>query len=330
VGEIVIEILHQRGLHLPGHDLWLDPQRGQPLAFVSHAHSDHIARHREVLMTAATARFMRARLSGKRTEHIAEFGESRDFAGGRVMLLPAGHILGSAQFFFETDAGSLLYTGDFKLSPGLAAEPCEWRRADTLIMETTFGLPRYRMPPRAEVAARVVTFCRETIDAGEVPVLLGYSLGKAQEIVRIVLDAGLAPMLHESVWEMTALHRELSPDFPAGALRFKASAAAGHVVVFPPNASASAALERIGARRTAILTGWALDSGAKYRSRCDEAFPLSDHADYDELLRYVDLVQPKRVLTVHGFASEFAADLRRRGVEAWALAQHNQLELMLG
>ena len=110
-------------------------------------------------MTAATAQFMRARLSGKRTEHIAAFGEPRDFAGGRATLLPAGHILGSAQIFFETDAGSLLYTGDFKLAPGLTAEPCEWRRADTLIMETTFGLPRYRMPPRAEVAARVVEFC---------------------------------------------------------------------------------------------------------------------------------------------------------------------------
>jgi Cft2 family RNA processing exonuclease len=325
----LINIVHQRGLHLPAHGLWLDPQRAQALAFVSHAHGDHIARHREVLMTAATAQFMRARLSGKRTEHIAAFGEPHEFAGGRATLLQAGHILGSAQIFFETDAGSLLYTGDFKLAPGLAAEPCEWRRADTLIMETTFGLPRYRMPPREETIARIVTFCRETFDAGAVPVLLGYSLGKAQEIIRIVLGAGLTPMLHESVWEMTAIHRELCADFPGGSVRFRASSAKGHVVIFPPNA-ASTPLEKIGARRTAILTGWALDPGAKYRSRCDEAFPLSDHADYDELLRYVELVQPKRVLTVHGFAAEFAADLRRRGIEAWALAQENQLELKFG
>ncbi len=60
----LITILHQRGLHLPEHGLWLDPHRAKPLAFVSHAHSDHIARHRDVLMTAATARFMRERLGG--------------------------------------------------------------------------------------------------------------------------------------------------------------------------------------------------------------------------------------------------------------------------
>ncbi len=325
----MITVQHQRGLHLPEHGLWLDPQRAQPLAFVSHAHSDHIARSGEVLLTAATARFMRERLGGRRAEHIAAFGEVREFAGGRATLLPAGHILGSAQIFFESTAGSLLYTGDFKLAQGGAAEPCEWRRADTLVMETTFGLPRYRMPPRAETVARIIAFCRETLDAGAVPVLLGYSLGKAQEIVRIVLDAGLVPMMHESVWKMTVLHRELCADFPRGGVRFRAAAAKGRVLVFPPSAMGSAELRKIGAHRTAILTGWALDPAAKFRLRCDEVFPLSDHADYDELLRYVELVQPMRVLTVHGFASEFAADLRRRGVEAWALAGENQLELRL-
>jgi Cft2 family RNA processing exonuclease len=326
----LITILHQNGLHLPGHGLWLDPHKAKPLAFVSHAHSDHIGRHREVLLSQATARLMNARLPGKRIENVIAFGETRDFAGGSVTLLPAGHILGSAQFHFETDAGSLLYTGDFKLTPGLSAEPCEWRRADTLIMETTFGLPRYRMPPRAQVATQVIAFCREAIEAGEVPVLLGYSLGKAQEIIRILLAAGLTPMLHESVWRMTEIYRELCPGFPGGSVRFRSSEVHGPVLVFPPSAARAEALEKIGPHRTAMLTGWALDSGAKFRHGCDAAFPLSDHADYDELLRYVDIVKPKRVFTVHGFAAEFAADLRRRGIEAWALAEDNQLELKLG
>src|SRR5690606_28195115 len=40
-----------------------------------------------------------------------------------------------------------------------------------------------------------------------------------------------------------------------------------------------------------------------------------------------DAVQPKRVLTLHGFAREFAQTLRERGIEAWAVGQDNQLEL---
>jgi Cft2 family RNA processing exonuclease len=79
--------------------------------------------------------------------------------------------------------------------------------------------------------------------------------------------------------------------------------------------------------RTAVITGWALDPGAIYRHRCTAAFPLSDHADYPSLLQFVERVQPKRVFTVHGFAQEFAATLRQRGIDALALGQPNQLDL---
>ena len=86
---------------------------------------------------------------------------------------------------------------------------------------------------------------------------------------------------------------------------------------------------RVPAVRTAVVTGWAVDSGTIYRSRCDAAFPLSDHADFNDLLRFVELVQPKRVLTLHGYAREFAQTLRARGLDALALGHGNQLEFSL-
>ena len=66
-------------------------------------------------------------------------------------------------------------------------------------METTYGLPRYRLPPTDEVIGQIVAFCRDALEAGAVPVLLGYSLGKAQEILCSLAGAGLKPMLHGSV-----------------------------------------------------------------------------------------------------------------------------------
>ena len=196
-------------------------------------------------------------------------------------------------------------------------------------METTFGLPKHRMPPAEQVFAEMVEWCRAALADGVTPVLLGYALGKAQEIICALIAAGLVPMLHHKVWQMTQLYHELRPDFPKGSVRFDAGDPKGKVLVFPPHLAREKVLDRIKKKRTAVVTGWALDKNVTYRYGCDAAFPLSDHADYDELLRYVELVQPKRVLTVHGFAAEFAADLRRRGVEAWALAQENQLELTL-
>ena len=325
----MIEVRYERGVYLPQQDFWLDPWDAKRFAFVSHAHSDHIALHQEVIVSERTARLMRARLPGSRVEHSLPFGERRSIRSVDVMLLPAGHIFGSAQCLVSAGEETLLYTGDFKLRPGKSAEQAEWRHADTLVMETTFGVPRYRFPPTNEVVERMVAFCSEAIDTGEVPVLLGYSLGKAQEILCALEGAGLTPMLHGSVYEMTRIYEQLGQSF-CKYVRYNRNDVDGKVLICPPSANRSSMLEKITRKRVALISGWAVDPNAVYRYQVDAAFPLSDHADYDDLLRYVELVQPRRVLTLHGFAAAFASDLRARGLEAWALSEENQMELRFG
>jgi DNA ligase-1 len=325
----VIDVRYERGVYLPQQDFWLDPWDAKRFAFVSHAHSDHIAPHQEVVVSERTARLMQVRLPGSRVEHSLPFGERRSIRNVDVMLLPAGHIFGSAQCLVFAGEQTLLYTGDLKLRPGRSAEQAEWHRADTLVMETTFGVPRYRFPPTKEVIDRMVAFCSETIDAGEVPVLLGYSLGKAQEILCALEGAGLSPMLHGSVYRMTRIYEQLGQSF-CKYVRYNRNDVAGKVLICPPTANHSPMLEKIPRKRVAMISGWAVDPHAVYRYQVDAAFPLSDHADYDDLLRYVNLVQPRRVLTLHGFAAAFASDLRARGLEAWALSEENQMELHFG
>jgi DNA ligase 1 len=325
----VIKVRYERGVYLPEEDLWLDPWDPQRFAFVSHAHSDHIAPHREIIVSEKTARLMRTRMPGERTEHVVPFGETRNIRGISLTLLPAGHIFGSAQIWIETGAGSLLYTGDFKLRKGRSAEPTEWKRAETLIIETTYGLPRYRFPPTEQVINQIVSFCHDTLEEGGVPVLLGYSLGKAQEILCSLAGAGLVPMLHGSVYEMTRIYEQFGQAF-CEYVRYNPQEVQGKVLICPPSANRSRMLEKIPRKRVAVISGWAVEPNAIYRYQVDAAFPLSDHADYTDLVRYVELVQPERVLTLHGFAGEFARDLRERGIEAWALTEENQMELGFG
>ena len=325
----MIEVRYERGVYLPQQDFWLDAWDAKPFAFVSHAHSDHIAPHQEVIVSERTAWLMRVRLPGSRIEHPMPFGERRSIRGVDVMLIPAGHIFGSAQCLVFAGEETLLYSGHFKLRPGRSAEQAEWRHADTLVMETTFGVPRYRFPPTKEVIDQMVAFCVETISAGEVPVLLGYSLGKAQEILCALEGAGLTPMLHGSVYQMTRVYEQLGQAF-CKYVRYKRNDVAGKVLICPPSANRSPMLEQIPRKRVALISGWAIDPHAVYRYQVDAAFPLSDHADYNDLLRYVELVRPRRVLTLHGFAAAFACDLRARGLEAWALAEENQMELVFG
>jgi DNA ligase-1 len=322
------QVEFRAGVWLPQIAWWLDAHFPQSRSFVSHAHSDHIAPHGEILCSAGTSRLMRARMPGERIEHVLPFGRTEQLtAGATVTLHPAGHIYGSAQSLIVHETyGTLLYTGDFKLRPGRSAEKCATPRAEVLIMETTFGRPHYVFPPTAQVLTDIASFCWSCLDEGETPFLFGYSLGKSQELLCGLAEARVPVMLHPQTLRLTRIYEELGITFPPYR-EFNADEVGGHVVICPPQANNSSFLKKVPRRRTAVVTGWAMDPGAIYRYQCDAAFPLSDHADYPDLLRFVEAVQPKRVLTLHGFAQEFALTLRDRGIEAWAIGEDNQLEL---
>src|SRR4051812_39680845 len=305
------QVEFKNGVWLPQIGWHLDAHFPTSRSFVSHAHFDHLAMHREIICSEGTARLMRARMPGQRLEHVLPFGQAeqltRDCA---ITLHPAGHIFGSAQSLLTHEThGTLLYTGDFKLRRGLSAEACATPPADTLIMETTYGKPQYVLPPTDRVLADIIRFCRNAIEDGETPVLFGYSLGKSQELLSSFANAKLPVMLHPQTCKLTEVYEEMGLTFPPYR-SFSLPEVAGHVVICPPQSASSAFLKKISPRRTAVITGWALDAGAIYRYQCDAAFPLSDHADFTDLLRFVELVQPKRVLTLHGFAREFAQTLR--------------------
>src|SRR5258708_4414686 len=127
------EVHSRKGVHLPQIGWWLDAQARTSRSFITHPHSDHIAPHPEIVCTSATARFLPARMPGRRTITELPFGRPHALEFGVTTTLhPAGHILGSAQVLLNSaDHGSLLYTGDFKLRDSLAAEKCATPHADT-------------------------------------------------------------------------------------------------------------------------------------------------------------------------------------------------------
>jgi DNA ligase-1 len=325
-------------IHLPELALWLDAHeaRGEgERVFVSHAHSDHIAAHRETILSEGTARLMQARLGGKRVEHVLQFREARRFEGPgapfQITLLPAGHILGSAMSFIEWQGGTLLYTGDFKLRQGLASEICDAslaRDCDLLVMETTFGRPHYQFPPVAEVMRDIARFCKQTLDDGATAVLLGYSLGRSQELLRGFAGTGLPVVVHDAAHKLTKVFAGLGWEFPPYESMERADLS-GKVVLCPPNAMKSALGRISGAVRVAVITGWAMDGSCRFRHRADAAFALSDHADFPELVEFVRQVEPKKIFTVHGFAADFAQTLRELGFDAQALSETDQLQLPL-
>jgi Cft2 family RNA processing exonuclease len=193
-------------------------------------------------------------------------------------------------------------------------------------MECTYGRPQYAFPPRDEVAAEMCAFAKDALECGAVPVFFAYSLGKAQEAVAILGNAGYKLTVHGAVESMCDVYRSCGVALPEYT-RYDARAFdTQSVLIWPPSGRALPKALRGKPVRTAILTGWTLDRGAPFRYGVDRGFALSDHADYPALLRYIELAQPKKVLLNHGWR-DFAYRLRAIGVNAEYLEEHAQLAL---
>jgi putative mRNA 3-end processing factor len=307
---------YDRGLKLTKADLAIDFRRRQPRAFVSHAHADHMARHEYALCTPATAALYRFRY-GPRPTHDMPYGEALDWGGIRLTTYPAGHCLGSAMLLADDGERSLLYTGDFKLGESATAVRAELPHADVLVIESTYGNPLYRHPPRAQVLEQLFTLVRRAIDGGFTPVVEAYVLGKGQEVTRLLTAAGFPVLQHPKMYEVSQVYRACGVDLGDCHL-YVDKPLPGHVVVVPPRMHRAGRLPGLKKTVTFAVTGWAMHERTRGRLGVDHAVPLSDHADYDELFEAVERVAPKVIYCTHGPAS-FVECLRAAGHNAHPL-----------
>lgn len=337
--------LAEKSLYVEALDLWIDSMRTRERCYVSHGHSDHAREHEVVLATPNTASICRARFA-RREQRTAQmsllepvvrprpaaqfeehaFNEPWMHGEHRLTLFSAGHVLGSSQIMIESERGRFVYTGDFKLERSFTSEPAEVKRCDVVLMECTYGRPQYAFPSRDDVASEMAAFVKDALECDAVPVFFAYSLGKAQEAVAILGNAGFKLTVHGAIARMCEVYQTCGVSLPPYA-RYDALSFDTHsALIWPPSGRALPKALRGRPVRTAILTGWALDRGALFRYGADRGFALSDHADYPALLRYIELAQPKKVLLNHGWR-DFAYRLRAIGVDAEYLEEHAQLAL---
>ncbi len=309
------------GLMLTKARLAVDFCRRQPRAFISHAHNDHIARHEYALCTPETAALYQHRL-GRRPTLPMPYRQPIEWGGLRLTTFPAGHCLGSAMLLAEDGPQSLLYTGDFKLGESATAVAAELPHAELLVIESTFGHPDYRLPPRQQVLDELIALVRRTLAEGAVPVIQAYILGKSQEITRLLANENIPVLQHGDIFAVSRVYEACGVSLGRYE-RFTGEAPPGWAVIVPPGRGR---LENLGRQVRIAVTGWAADQRAKYRLGVDHALPLSDHADYDELFEAVSRVAPRVVYCTHGPES-FVDRLRDAGYDAHPLGRPNQKRL---
>jgi putative mRNA 3-end processing factor len=300
-------------LDLDGCIFRFDPRRVMPdeVAMISHAHTDHLPtsfKQAAAVCTPVTRDFVKARR--KKDIQIS--------SDDRVRLLEAGHIAGSCMFL--VNAGSkVLYTGDFCTREKESTRAAKPHKCDVLITEATYGKPRYVFPDHAEVMSTARDWLEDIMRKGGNAILYAYPLGKSQELAATLRD--LPVVLHPTIAannRILAGHGYSLPDVEFDAQHTK-----------PPFVYITSGMGKDLARvqslrkhgaRTAAFSGWALDGHFTYASGIDAAFPVSDHCGFDELMEFAKRCDPDYVFTTHGFAKEFAHEVRRTlGIQAQPL-----------
>jgi len=300
----------------------LDPKgsASADYAFVSHAHIDHMhtpSRAEKVIASSATRD-----LAGVRGYDLGETIEKLD----GVDLLDSGHILGSRAIRIDDE---LLYTGDASGRERAFLGKCRTKTAKVLVIETTYGLPEYVFPSTAKLVKEVNALIGAAFDRGRPVVLMGYQLGKAQ-LLSYFFSSWSPLLIHEGISRINDVHRQYGIPLEQ-ARRFDPERGLvglpnGPWVMITPMTSGRskmmAALKKQFGAITVAFSGWALGDGYRHSLGVDYAFPLSDHCDYPELVKLVQDVSPELVYTTHGFAQEFAGDLRRMGFTARTLSAY--------
>ncbi|TMI16800.1 beta-CASP ribonuclease aCPSF1 [Candidatus Bathyarchaeota archaeon] len=104
----------------------------------------------------------------------------------------AGHILGSAMVHLHIGEGlhNIVYSADFKFGRTMMLDPATalFPRAETLIIESTYGGPDDIMPDREGVEGKLVSIVNDTVEKGGKVLIPVPAVGRAQEIM-LVLDA---------------------------------------------------------------------------------------------------------------------------------------------
>ena len=311
-----LQVVFERGVYLPEIDLWLDSLRKKDTSLISHAHSDHTARHLRPVLTPNTLLLLSDYL--KKSDPIPlSYHEPLDCGKYTLTLYPAGHCLGSAQALIQSKSTGerVLYTGDIKVKPSPTNEPLEAVPCDTLILEATYGRPKYVFPDQDQVLSTACNTLRNWLSQGQKPVVQGWRLGKSQEVLHHLLSQGFDMVVDDGVYQVAQVYQQAGVEFPGEFCVFDGQWPEGAVLLCPPGRGMTKAVNGFRGLKVMELTGWAVDGSRGWGRRGDASLPFSDHPDFNELVEYVRQVQPKEVYTVNGFP-ELAAHLRGLGYPA--------------
>jgi putative mRNA 3-end processing factor len=316
--------LRSEGLYCAQGDFYIDPWKPVARAVVTHAHADHARRGMgSYLAPFFSKNVLKLRLGKHIRLDTLPFGQKHYIRGLSLSFHPAGHIPGSAQIRLEYRGEVWVVSGDYKTTPDGLSHPFEPLTCHTFITESTFGMPLFQFPTQETVFSEMEAWYRRCSGAGELPVVLAYSLGKAQRVMLGLHQRGIPVALHSSVWETHEALRKNGFGLPPAPKWY-----ARHVpermpvLIAPPGAVRGAGFLRKQPHQLAAASGWMHLKGLRRRAGYEMGFVLSDHADWNGLLYAIQETKAEQVWITHGYSDVLSRFLREQGIQAQTLETH--------
>jgi putative mRNA 3-end processing factor len=310
------------GLYCPKADVYLDPWKPVKKAILSHGHADH-ARwgSSSYLCTPTAAPVIKYRLGEINLETLP-FGEEKLINGVSFSFHPAGHILGSAQIKVSYKGEIVVFSGDYKTANDGFSEAFEPVKCHTFITESTFGLPVYHWQDQKWVFNEMEEWCKNNRNNGQLSILYGYSLGKAQRILQGLPESVGPIFTHSTIEAVLNVMRNqgvsLKNTMPVNEHLTRAELLSG-VIIAPPAVQNSNWLKKFEPIRNGVVSGWMALRGARRRRNADKGFVLSDHADWEGLNEAISLTGAENVFVTHGYTDILSKWLIDKGLNAHPL-----------
>lgn len=312
-------VLTPKGLYCPRGDFYIDPCRAVDTAVVTHAHSDHARKGSKLYVTAASGvGVLKQRLGPKIAVRPLAYGEKLRLGGVEVSLHPAGHILGSAQVRVAGGGEVWVASGDYKREPDPTCEPFEVVPCDVFVTEATFGTPGFSWARERDLGREIADWWKENAARGVNSVLFAYSLGKTQRVLGVLAPLVDRPVhCHPSASAINDCYRaegvRLAPTRCLSALA-PGERLRGELVVAPTSFLRTEQASALGdSYTTAFASGWT----ARGYGGFDRGFPMSDHADWDDLVRTARETGAKRVYVQHRGHGALVRHLKALGLQAF-------------
>jgi len=308
------------GLYCPAGDFHIDPMARVDRAVITHGHADHALRgHAAALATQPTLDAMAVRY-GKNFAQSSQplgYGEALTLGAARIRLVPAGHILGSAQIVIEAGGQRAVAAGDYKRRADPTAHAFEPVECDLFVTEATFGVPVFRHPDPAHEMARFLN--HRAAFPTRPHLIAAYSLGKAQRMISLLRETGWdAPLVvHKTVADLCVVYeRHGVPMGPLVRLEEADDDLLSRSIILAPPQSLTDLADPV----IAFASGW--NGLRKRKPKAHQGhLPLiiSDHADWDELTETIAEVSPQSLCVMYGEEAPLLHHARAAGIEAHAV-----------